>query len=90
MVDSQERAWRCASAISRAVISQRDLGAAFLAAGAAGQGREVEPFVRFDQVDGDPAASGRIGHAKFEQCIDVAGFGIGKAAPQAGIPRSSD
>src|SRR5437763_243669 len=34
------------------------LGAPLLAAGAARQSREVEPFMRFDQVDSDPAAAG--------------------------------
>ena len=35
----------------------------------------------FDEVDADPAAAGRIDYAEVEQGIDVAGFGIGKAAP---------
>jgi hypothetical protein len=35
----------------------------------------------FDEVDADSAAPGRIDHAEVEQGIDIAGFGIGKAAP---------
>src|SRR5690349_2947023 len=57
-----------------------NLGAALLPTRAARQGREVEPFVRFDEVDVDPPAPCRIGHAKLEQRIDIAIFGIGKAA----------
>jgi len=64
---------------------QRDLGAAFLAAGAARQGRQVEPFMRFDQVDVDTATARRKGHSKLEQGIDIAGFGVGKAAPKQEI-----
>ena len=74
------RAWRCASAISRAA-SRRDFGAALLAAGAARQSRQVEPFVRFDEVDLYAAAAGRINHAQIEQGVDVAAFCIGEPAP---------
>jgi hypothetical protein len=58
----------------------RDFGAALLAAGAPRQSRKVEPFMGFDEVDGDAAAAGRIGHAELEQSIDIAGFRIGKTA----------
>src|SRR5919112_3661349 len=37
--------------------------------------------MRFDQVDGHAAAAGRKSHAKLEQGVDIAGFGIGDAAP---------
>ena len=53
------------------------LGAAFLAAGVARQGREVEPFMGFDQIDRRAAAARRIGHSKLEQGVDVAAFGVG-------------
>ena len=61
---------------------ERDLGPAFLSARRARKRREVEPFVRFDEVDGHAATAGRLSQAKFEQCVDVAGFGIGDAAPE--------
>ena len=38
--------------------------------------------MRLDQVDGDPAAAGRVGHAKLEQRIDIAALGIGQAAAE--------
>src|SRR5581483_7311796 len=59
-----------------------DLGAAFLAAGAPGESREIEPFVRFDEVDCDSASPRRISDSKLEQGVDIASFGIGKAAPK--------
>ncbi len=57
---SQARAWRWASAISRAVISIAISARHSWPRVAARQRREVEPFVRFDEVDGDAAAAGRI------------------------------
>ena len=36
--------------------------------------------MRFDEVDRNAPAAGRIGHPKLEQGIDVAALGIGKAA----------
>src|SRR6185312_408114 len=57
-------------------------GAAFLPPGASVERGEVEPFVRFDEVDRDTAASGRISHAELEQCIHAARFGLGDSAPQ--------
>src|SRR5689334_16925226 len=33
-----------------------------------------------DEIDADPAAAGRVSHAKFEQGIDVAGFGVREPA----------
>ena len=54
----------------------RDFGAALLAAGAAVERCEVEPFVGFDQVDVHSAAAGRLGHAEFEQGVDISAIGI--------------
>ena len=45
---------------------ERDLGAAFLTAGAARQGSKIEPFVRFDEIDRDAPASGRKAYSKLE------------------------
>jgi hypothetical protein len=58
----------------------RDFGPALLAAGAAVQRRQVEPFVRFDEVDRSAAAAGGIDDPQFEQGIDVAILGVGEAA----------
>src|SRR5690349_3403422 len=60
---------------------KRDLGAAFLATGRARKGSEVEPFVRFDQVDGHAASAGRISDPEIEQGVDIALFGVVEAAP---------
>ena len=49
-----------------------DVGPAFLRHDAAVQGREVEPFVRFDEVDLDAAAAGRISDAELVERLDVA------------------
>ena len=65
------RAW------SVEAIVNSGAGTAFLATGAARQCSKVEPFVGFDQVDHDTATARRIGHAKLEQCFDIAGFSIG-------------
>src|SRR5438477_11927145 len=37
--------------------------------------------MRFDEIDRNAAAAGRIGQSELEQGVDVARFGIGKAAP---------
>ncbi len=58
----------------------RDLGTALLATRAARQGREVEPLVCFDEIDRNAPTAGRIGYAKFEQCIDIAALGIDETA----------
>ena len=79
---SQARAWRWASAISRAVISQ--------AISARHSWPRVQPdsAARLNHLcasmrsTANSAAAGRIGHSKFEQRIDVSGFGVGKAAPK--------
>ena len=63
-----------------------DLGPAFLAALAAVEGGEVEPFVRFDEVDLDPAGAGRISDAELVERVGRrpwprrrAGFRSGKS-----------
>ena len=45
---------------------ERNLGAAFLPPGAARQCRQIEPFMRFDEIDRDAPASGRKGYSKLE------------------------
>jgi hypothetical protein len=39
---------------------------------AAVQGREIEPFMGFDEIDLDPASAGRISDAQFVERLDVA------------------
>ena len=87
---SQARAWRCASAISRAVISS--------AISARHSWPRVQPdsAARLNHLcasirsTGDAAAAGRIGHAKLEQGIDVAALRHRQGGCGSGTPRSSD
>jgi hypothetical protein len=65
----------------------RNLSAALLAPRAARQRGKVEPFVGLDQIDRSAPAAGRVSHAKLEQRIDIAGFGVGKAAPDQELRR---
>ena len=58
----------------------RDLGPAFLAPLASRQSREIEPFMRFDEVDRSAPAAGRKSHPKLEQRVEIALFGIGEPA----------
>src|SRR6185295_19525975 len=48
-----------------------DVGPAFLGEAVALEGGKVEPFVRFDHVDGDAAAAGRISDAELVERLDV-------------------
>ena len=57
-----------------------NVGPAFLGHDAAVQGREVEPFVRLDQVDANPAAARRISDAEFVERLNVAGGRVGYPA----------
>ena len=86
---SQARAWRWASAISRAVISIEISARHCWPRVQPDKRREVEPFVRFDQVDGDPAAAGRIGHSKLEQRVDIAALRRRQCGCGSGTPRLS-
>jgi hypothetical protein len=49
-----------------------DLGAPVLRLAAAAQRREVEPFMRLDQIDDRVSRSRRIGHAQFQAGIRIA------------------
>ena len=57
-----------------------DLGPAFLAALAAVEGGEVEPFVRFDEVDLEPVGAGRVSDAELVERVRIAHGGVGEAA----------
>src|SRR6185503_6352099 len=57
-----------------------DLGAAFLAAAAAAQGGEVEPFVRLDEIDIEAVRAGLISDAELVERVRIARRGLGEAA----------
>ena len=57
-----------------------NLGAHALAAFVAAEGGKVEPFVRFDQIDGEAGTAAAIGYAKFEIGFGVTVPRIGDAA----------
>jgi len=54
----------------------RDFRPASLATGVARKRGKVEPFVSFDQVDGNSAAARRVADAKFVKRFDAPGLGI--------------
>src|SRR5436190_7276952 len=60
----------------------RDFGPAGLAAGVARQRGEVEPLMRFDQVDGNSAAAGRKCDAKLVERLDAARLRFGHPAAE--------
>jgi hypothetical protein len=62
-----------------------DLGTAVLRAGVARQCRQIEPFVGFDEVDGDAASPGRVGHAKLVQGLDIAPRRVGEPTAEKEI-----
>src|SRR5690349_15998659 len=57
-----------------------DVGPAFLRLQAAVERGEVEPRVRFDEVDVDAAAARRISDAEIVERLDVPRHGLGDAA----------
>lgn len=57
-----------------------DLGAAILAFLAAGKRGEIEPLMRFDQVDADAAGSAAERNAKIISRLRIAPCGIAHAA----------
>src|SRR5205085_11857068 len=57
-----------------------DVGPAFLRGQIALERREVEPFVRFDEVDLDARGAGRIGDAKLVERVDIAHGRVGHPA----------
>ena len=67
-----------------------DVGAAFLGDGAAVQGGEVEPFVRFDEVDLDAADAGRISDAQLVERLDVPHRRVASSGSRPGRRRISD
>jgi hypothetical protein len=65
--------------ISRAVMSSA-ISRGIPAPLAAGHGRDVEPFVRFDKIDIDAIGAARIDHAEIVTGIRIAARGVAEPA----------
>ena len=85
---SQARAWRWASAISRAVISSAISARHSWPRVQPDKRREVEPFMRFERST-NAAAPGRKSHAKLEQGVDIAALRRRQAGSGSETPRPS-
>ena len=87
---SQARAWRCASAISRALISPAISARHAWPRALPPTRREVEPFMRLDEIDIEPAAARREGDAEIEIGVDIAARAHRRCGSRPGNPRTSD